>query len=228
MGYLALAEGTPYVARGHFEEALMHFPDHPSSIIGLSNILLDIYSEALLPPPTVPGIDLTDSDAANPKATTTNVNGTHAHHSATRDRPVIPTTPLGLGPDESYAPSSNKTAKTPSQQELARTRSNAGDANDVNDSGVGIGELPAPYKAISLPLVDRLAARDRAHGLLSGLTKLGSSWNRADAWFTLARAYEESGQLDRAKEALWWCVELEEGTGVRDWSCVGVGGGYVL
>ena len=82
-------------------------------------------------------------------------------------------------------------------------------------------------RATSLPLIDRLAARDRAYGLLSGLTKLGTGWNYSDAWFALARAYEESGQLDKAKEALWWCVELEEGMGARDWKCVGVGG-YVL
>ena len=89
------------------------------------------------------------------------------------------------------------------------------------------GPLPPPYKARSLPLVDRLAARDRAYGLLSGLTKLGTGWNHSEAWFALARAHEESGQADKAKEVLWWCVELEEGRGVRDWSCVGAGG-YVL
>jgi cargo-transport protein YPP1 len=88
-------------------------------------------------------------------------------------------------------------------------------------------ELPAPYKAASIPLVDRLAARDRAYGLLSGLTKLGTGWDYSEAWFALARAHEESGQVDKAKEVLWWCVELEEGMGVRDWRCLG-GGGYIL
>ncbi|EMR70465.1 putative filamentation protein [Eutypa lata UCREL1] len=217
MGHLALAEGTPYIARSHFEEALMHFPDHPSSIVGLSNILLDIYSEVLLPPPTVPGINLPDDDGANAKATTSTVNGMHAHRPVPRDHPAIPTTPLGLGPEpERSAPFQTTAASL--QLELSR----AADKDRDNDDG-----LPAPYKATSLPLVDRLAARDRAYGLLSGLTKLGAGWNRADAWFALARAYEESGQLDRAKEALWWCVELEEGTGARGWECVGVGG-YVL
>lgn len=88
-------------------------------------------------------------------------------------------------------------------------------------------QLPAPYKATSLPLVDRLAARDRAYALLSTLTKLGSAWNMSEAWFALARAHEESGQPDKAKEVLWWCVELEEGTGVRDWRCLG-SGGYII
>lgn len=69
-------------------------------------------------------------------------------------------------------------------------------------------------------LLPRLAARDRAYGLLSSLTKSGRGWDCAEAWFALARAYEEMGQLARAKEALWWVVELEEGKGVRGWECV--------
>lgn len=69
-------------------------------------------------------------------------------------------------------------------------------------------------------LLPRLAARDRAYGLLSGLTKSGRGWDCAEAWFALARAYEETGQPTRAKEALWWVVELEEGRGVRGWECV--------
>ncbi|KAL9117826.1 MAG: hypothetical protein Q9187_005630 [Circinaria calcarea] len=73
--------------------------------------------------------------------------------------------------------------------------------------------------------LDRLAARDRAYGLLSSLTKLGSGWDNSEAWFALARAYEESGQLDRAKEVLWWVVELEEKRPIRGWDCLGWGGG---
>ena len=88
-------------------------------------------------------------------------------------------------------------------------------------------KLIPPYKATSLALVDRLTARDRAYGLLSGLTKSGPGWNYSEAWFTLARAHEESDQPDKAKEVLWWCVELEESMGVRGWDCV-VPGGYVL
>ncbi|MCJ1462351.1 hypothetical protein MMC07_000951 [Pseudocyphellaria aurata] len=69
-------------------------------------------------------------------------------------------------------------------------------------------------------LLPRLAARDRAYGLLSSLTKSGRGWDCAEAWFALARVYEETGQLARAKEALWWVVQLEEGKGVRRWECV--------
>jgi hypothetical protein len=76
-------------------------------------------------------------------------------------------------------------------------------------------------------MLDRLAARDRAYGLLSGLTKLGTGWNYSEAWFALARVYEESGQVDKARDVLWWCVELEENRAVRDWRCAAAGG-YVL
>lgn len=116
---------------------------------------------------------------------------------------VLPTSPLGLKTNPRLASS---TGPLPP---LAHT------------------DLPEPYKATCLPLLDRLAARDRAYALLSGLTRLGTGWNYSDAWFALARAYEESGQADKAKEVLWWCVELEEARGVREWTVLG-GGGYVV
>ena len=213
MGYLAVAEGMPFVARGYFEEALLHYPNHPSAIVGLSNILLDIYSEVLLPPPTVPGIHLPDDSAAGPKVndTTSTVNGAHGTPQSQRGQSIVSSTPLGLGGKGPATSTATASTQSPLKEKPNHTDE----------------DLPAPYKATSLPLVDRLAARDRAYGLLSGLTRLGTGWNYSDAWFALARAYEESGQLDKAKEALWWCVELEEGMGARDWWCVGVGG-YVL
>lgn len=96
---------------------------------------------------------------------------------------------------------------------------------DTPDS-ISSGLQPS-YKESSTALLDRLAARDRAYGLLSTLTKLGTGWNNSEAWFALSRAYEEGGQPDKAREVLWWCVELEESRGVRDWTVAG-GGGYVL
>lgn len=75
--------------------------------------------------------------------------------------------------------------------------------------------------------LNRLAARDRAYGLLSNLTKLGSCWDDSEAWFALARAHECSGQIEKAKEVLWWCVELEDKRPVRHWRNIGPGS-YVL
>lgn len=75
--------------------------------------------------------------------------------------------------------------------------------------------------------LNRLAARDRAYGLLSGLTKGGEGWDDSEAWFALARAHELGGEVERAKEILWWVVKLEEGRPLRGWGCVNAGG-YVL
>lgn len=80
---------------------------------------------------------------------------------------------------------------------------------------------------MSPPELNRLAARDRAFGLLSTLTKLGVGWDHSEAWFALARAYEESGQIEKTKEVLWWCVELEDTHPVRSWKHVTTGG-FVL
>lgn len=189
-----MARGEPYVAREDFETALTHCPDHPAATVALSNILLDIYSEQLLPPPTV--ASLPDVDAPH----TTAPKPTAAYSG-------IPSVPLGLGP------STSSTSPTP---------------EPVDNQTITQSQLPAPYKATCLPLVDRLAARDRAYALLTNLTRLGDGWNRAEAWFALARAHEESGQPDKAKEVLWWCVELEEATGVREWRCTGGSGGYTI
>jgi hypothetical protein len=84
-----------------------------------------------------------------------------------------------------------------------------------------------PQSKTETAQLDRLAARDRAFGLLSALTKLGAGWNYSEAWFALARAYELSGQKGRARDVLWWCVELEEGRALRGWEVVNAGG-YVL
>lgn len=82
-------------------------------------------------------------------------------------------------------------------------------------------EQPSP------PELYKLVARDRAYSIVSAVTKLGSGWDNSDAWFALARAYEESGQIEKAKEALWWTVELEDAAPVRHWRNVGPGG-FVL
>lgn len=69
--------------------------------------------------------------------------------------------------------------------------------------------------------LNRLAARDRGYMLLDTLTKLGSGWDNPEAWFALSRAYELSGQVEKAKECLWWVVELEDTRPIRPWSCAG-------
>jgi tetratricopeptide (TPR) repeat protein len=75
--------------------------------------------------------------------------------------------------------------------------------------------------------LNRLAARDRAYGLLSNLTKLGTAWDDSEAWFALARASELSGQVEKSKEVLWWCVELEDRRPLRSWRSI-TAGSYIL
>lgn len=90
-----------------------------------------------------------------------------------------------------------------------------------------MSHIPSAENQLSPPELSRLAARDRAFGLLSMLTKLGAGWDYSEAWYALARAYEESEQIEKAKEVLWWCVELEDTHPVRNWRSVALGG-FVL
>ena len=89
-----------------------------------------------------------------------------------------------------------------------------------------LGSIPtaliedATNSVTSSDLLSRLAARDRAYGLLSALTRSGTGWDSSEAWYGLATAYEASGQIKKAKEALWWVVKLEEGKGVRTWDSI--------
>lgn len=69
-----------------------------------------------------------------------------------------------------------------------------------------------------------LIARNRAYGLLSQLTKSGRGWDCSEAWFALARSYEATGQVEKAKGVYWWCVGLEDTRPVRGWGGVSGGG----
>lgn len=217
LGQLSLALEAPYDARCEYEHALSHFPDHPAAIVGLSNILLDVYSEKLLPPASIPTLNLSGGNVSATGSSTSAITVASASSAAKELQSSLPSEPLGLGKSKTEKP----------QTTMAAGLSSINTIEDPHDSPGVSSDLTPPYKAAHLPLVDRLAARDRAYGLLSGLTKLGSAWNNSEAWFALSRAHEESGSLEKAKEVLWWCVELEEGMAVRDWNCVGTGG-YVL
>lgn len=161
-----------------------------------------MYTEKLLPPPAIPALKFPNADAT-PSTTTLATVSTPTISPTNSSTPAQPLGPLGLPSTPfSFTTSTSQTAtELPPSDDQSRT--------------------------VSVSLLDRLAARDRAYGLLNGLTKLGSGWNQSEAWFALARAYEESGQVDRAREVLWWCVELEDAKPVRDWKGVGVEG-YVL
>lgn len=170
-GELLLAKNKKHEARVEFERAVLHLPDHPEAIVGLSSILLDIYSKA------------------------------------------IPLEPSGGSSDATPSTS-------PSVPSIAETSSNSRIAHLISHT-------PSAENRISPPELNRLAARDRAFGLLSTLTKQGAGWDYSEAWYALSRAYEESGQVEKAKEVLWWCVELEDTHPIRNWKHVTLGG-FVL
>jgi hypothetical protein len=168
----------------HYEQALSHFPDHSAGIIGISNLLLDIYEEKLPAEEPIP--------SHRPLPTASGALISEAKPSITR-------------------PTSSSSA-IPSRRPSLVT-----DAPDLKSSK----QDPTPAE------LNRLAARDRAYMLLSNLTKLGSGWNDSEAWLTFARAHELSGEIGKAKQALWWVVELEDYRPVRSWRDV-TGGGYAL
>jgi hypothetical protein len=164
-------QGHKHDAQTDFERAVLHFPNHPEAIVGLSDILLDIYCQ------------------------------------------VIPLEP-------SNSPTENAFSSALSEHTVLGSTS---DAKVIHHSA----HTPSAENQLSPPELNRLAARDRAFGLLSTLTKLGAGWDYSEAWYTLARAYEESGQIEKTKEVLWWCVELEDTHPIRSWKSITLGG-FVL
>ena len=195
MGHLSVAQSRPHEAMMKYEGALSHHPDHPAATIGLSNILLDIYAEKIPPQPTKP-----------------------AFYDNVGERNAV---------DESSLPILSKIPQAASPSANAGTSPDAEAFPAFEPEEIAEPPTPPHQKHLSQSktpeALDRLAARDRAYGLLSSLTKLGAGWDDGEAWFALARAYEESGQIEKAKEVLWWVVELEEKAPARRWSCLGRG-----
>ncbi|KAK5166043.1 uncharacterized protein LTR77_008304 [Saxophila tyrrhenica] len=165
-GDLSIAREQPWRALEAYEQSVGYFPDHSNGIIGLSNLLMDIYEEKL--------------PVEEPRQPFQN-----ARHDPVPPRPSLIQMPINHA--ESDKPRRRHQHPTPTE-------------------------------------INRLAARDRAYMLLSSLTRLGSGWDDSEAWYTLARAHELSGQISKAKKALWWVVKLEENKPIRPWSDIGPGG----
>lgn len=192
-GNLCMARESPHDAMIQYESALSHFPDHCAATVGLATILLDIYTEITSPHPTSSGIQ----NVSDLSATQSRKEYTKPLLESVKQPP-----PTTKDDNPASAPSPQQ---PPALDNLIPSKQ--------SDSHTQDHKTPEA--------LDRLAARDRAYGLLSSLTKLGTGWDNSEAWFALARAYEESGQVERAKEVLWWVVELEEKRPIRDWSCLG-------
>ena len=235
-GILIQEENEPHEALELFEKALSYFPDHPEATIRVSDLLMDMYTQKMslekgmddsyksAPPASkqaddVVGVNGT-TNHVNTTTTTNSTNGTTANATNTTNTittsPKLNTRPRGLSKSKSSPPTttlSNPSTTAPTTT-LPDSTTNIDEKNNISNSN------NPEHRS-------RLAARDRAYGLLSCLTKLGTGWDQPEAWLALARVHEESGQVERAREALWWCVDLEDTRPVRGWECVGPGG-FVL
>jgi hypothetical protein len=178
----------------YYEKALSHYADHALAIVGLSELLLDIYTQKIGPePPELP--TFTNITPLTSISSRLGLRSTMLKRKPLERESVVfeMATPASIKPQTAII--------------------NLPDSNgDIHPVTVSPEEL------------NRLAARDRAYGLLNTLTKLGSGWDYSEAWFTLAKAYEHSGQIEKAKEVLWWCVELEDTRPLRHWRNVTPGG----
>jgi cargo-transport protein YPP1 len=133
---------------------------------------------------------------------------------------------LGKRVDDGRPKQEAKKERRPSTPKVVSQNGSIGSSSSDN-SQLGVPTSQDDELKKTPENLNRLAARDRAYGLLSTLTKLGTGWDDSEAWFALARAHELGGEVDKAKEILWWCVELEDRRPIRHWRNVGCGG-YVL
>ncbi|ETI23512.1 hypothetical protein G647_05314 [Cladophialophora carrionii CBS 160.54] len=214
----------------NYEQCLMYFADHPGGIVGLSNVLLDYFERKV---ELAKRIDNGKARADDVQQQQQQVQSQAVEEPSSSSSPPPP--PSSSRPKHKREWSRVSTAPNTGMVVV----DNMDHSHSVAASGPGGAQLPHPHQQQQQSTreddlkktpenLNRLAARDRAYGLLSTLTKLGSGWDHAEAWFALARAHELGGEPDRAKEMLWWCVELEDTRPIRHWRNLGAGGGYVL
>lgn len=208
-----------------FEQCLMYFPDHPGGIVGLSNVLLDYYERKV-----ELGRKVDDGKArANMQAAMAQRNGLG------RGIRVGSVVGQRRGEEANNAITNNTASPFSGNANGTNSNTNTNDRPPLIHRETLFVPTATPDDLLTLDTnlkktpdnLNRLAARDRAYGLLSTLTKLGTGWDNSEAWFALARAHELGGEIEKAKEMLWWVVELEDSRPLRGWWNVGVGG-YVL
>ncbi|KAG0233561.1 hypothetical protein BGW42_007396 [Actinomortierella wolfii] len=76
----------------------------------------------------------------------------------------------------------------------------------------------APYHSACLARLGRsyldAGSVDMAEGVLETTTR-GQGWDSAEAWYYLGKVFEASDRLTRAKECLWYALDLERSRPVR-------------
>ncbi|EXJ79900.1 hypothetical protein A1O3_08185 [Capronia epimyces CBS 606.96] len=187
-------------AADQYEQCLMYLADHAGGIVGLSNVLLDYYERK---------VELATRIDGGKGQVDEGLEERSRRHK--RELSRNSEGPAVNGMTDADGPPGPATGPTAAPGSAA-----------THSGGTKDDELKKTPDNLN-----RLAARDRAYGLLSALTKQGSGWDNSEAWFALARAHELGGEIDRAKEILWWCVELEDTRPIRHWTNVGCSG-YVL
>ncbi|KAK3842121.1 MAG: hypothetical protein J3R72DRAFT_143282 [Linnemannia gamsii] len=79
----------------------------------------------------------------------------------------------------------------------------------------------APYHAACLARVGRsyldAGSYEMAEGILESTTK-SLGWDNAEAWFYLGKVFEATGRLTRAKECLWYALDLETSRPARSFT----------
>ena len=193
-GFLTLAQGKKEEALGHFENVLGYDWDHPAATVGLCQIILDLANEAGNKPPIAPPVLVQSQQQLQPPLTPAHPNSVYA---------------------------------TPAQSPLLSKRVTFPPATPASSIPADATTSPSNTQPTTSDEEEDLApliARNRAFGLLSQLTKSGRGWDCSEAWFALARSYEEDGQIEKAKGVYWWCVGLEDTRPVRGWGGVSGGG----
>lgn len=79
----------------------------------------------------------------------------------------------------------------------------------------------APYHPACLTRVGQsyleAGSLEMAESVLDTTTK-SQGWNSAEAWFYLGKVFEASDRLSRAKECLWYALDLEQSRPIRDFA----------
>lgn len=211
-GYLALAQGKKEEALMFFENVLGWDWDHPGGIVGLCRVILGEGQEEkegrVIPTGNQVGVGgQRNMGALDPRRASlyaTPVQSPLLLRSGTFPSPIISA--------HATATSAGGTVTSPSAPAAMANK-----------------PPPSPHASSTTPTSSEgdlatLIARNRAYGLLSQLTKSGRGWDCSEAWFALARSYEEDGMVEKAMGVYWWCVGLEDTRPVREWGGV-VGGG---
>jgi cargo-transport protein YPP1 len=229
-GDLGVAQLAPHKAMSFYEKALDYWPSHADGIVGLSNLLIDVYEEKI--PRDLPHSSALFS-AQQPSSKQEQVPQQVAAAKPAAVKSAVSSSAssaLAAGSRPSDALGRNATGRSVYFDAVSvESRSHKGDAGDdaeteeaeASESKVEAKSNGANREDPTPEMLDRLAARDRAYFLLSTLSKLGNGWACSEAWNALSRVYEAAGQMEKAKNVLYWVVELEDSRPLRPWEAVG-------